>query len=56
MLSSEHKQILLDTQLVVIGERIVALAKHLGFNKIPVVADDASDEGILKAILQLVGA
>lgn len=55
MLSSEHQRILLDTQLVVIGKRISVLAKRLGFSKKPVVTDEASDKGVLKAILQIAG-
>jgi len=55
MLSSEHRGMLLDTQLVVIGKRISVLAKRLGFSKKPVVTDVASDKGILKAIVQVAG-
>ncbi|MBM2830858.1 MAG: uroporphyrinogen synthase [Gammaproteobacteria bacterium] len=56
MLSSEQQRKLLDTQLVVIGKRLSVYAQRLGFNKIPVVANEANDEGILKAILRIIGA
>jgi len=52
MLSSEQKAILLDTQLVVLGSRMADLAKKLGFNKSPVIAEETSDKGLLKAIIQ----
>lgn len=55
MLSSDQKAILLDTQLVVLGARMAKLAKKLGFDKMPVIAEETSDEGLLKAIIRAAG-
>ena len=55
MLSSDQKAILLDTQLVVLGLRMAQLAKKLGFDKMPVIAEETSDEGLLRAILHHAG-
>lgn len=55
MLSSDQKAILIDTQLVVLGPRMAELAKKLGFIKTPVIAEESSDEGLLRAILHAAG-
>lgn len=51
ILGPEHRVIMLDTGLVVIGARMALLAQDLGFRKPPVVAD-ATDEGLLQALIQ----
>jgi len=51
ILGPEHRVIMLDTELVVIGARMAGLAQDLGFRKPPVVAD-ATDTGLLRALMQ----
>lgn len=51
MLSSQQRSILLNTQLLVLGERMAKYALQLGFSKPPVVADETSDRGLLRAIM-----
>jgi uroporphyrinogen-III synthase len=51
ILGPEHRVIMLDTGLVVIGARMAILAQELGFRKQPAVAD-ATDEGLLQALIQ----
>jgi len=51
ILGPEHRVIMLDTELVVIGARMAGLAQDLGFRKPPVVAD-ATDAGLLRALIQ----
>jgi uroporphyrinogen-III synthase len=55
MLSSKYRSILLDTQLVVLGPRMAELAERLGFRKAPVIAEETSDEGLFRAIMQVAG-
>ena len=55
MLDSQLKTILLATQLVVLGSRMAELAVKLGFSKMPVIAEETSDKGLLQAILQTAG-
>ena len=50
MLGPEHRVIMQNTELVVIGARMAGLAQDLGFRK-PLVAD-ATDEGLLRALIQ----
>lgn len=52
MIGLTHQQSLLTSPLIVVSQRAVALAKELGFTKKPVVAKNASNEGILTAIKQ----
>lgn len=47
---SELEPVLLARQMVVIHPRIAALVKELGFKREPIVAAQASDSGILKAL------
>jgi len=51
---AQHRQRLLSTTLVVIGERMVSLTRRLGFDKPPILAPEASDEGILKTLVDTV--
>jgi uroporphyrinogen-III synthase len=46
---------LLATPLVVVSERMVQLAVRLGFSRPPVVAEEAGDEGLMKALLGVWG-
>lgn len=49
------RQWLLQKSLLVISERMVVLARQLGFIKDPKVADDATDAAIVAALLEFVG-
>ena len=55
MLSSEQRDIMLDTNLVVFGKRMSELATKLGFRRPPGVADEMSDAGLFRAIMQHTG-
>jgi len=55
MLSSEWRERLLKSQLVTIGDRIAELTREEGFQNTPVVAEHATDEGLLAAILEIAG-
>ena len=55
MLSSKQRDVMLNTQLLVLGKRMADLALKLGFTKKPVVAEETSDRGLLKAIMYSVG-
>jgi len=52
MATENEREWLLTTPLVVISERTAQLAKTLGFSHKPVVADEASDEGLLNSLEQ----
>jgi uroporphyrinogen-III synthase len=52
ILGPEHRVIMLDTPLVVIGARMAQTARELGFGRRPVIAAAASDEELLRAIMQ----
>lgn len=56
MLSSEWRERLLQSQLVTIGERLAGQAREEGFHKCPVVAGQATDAGLLAAVLENAGA
>ena len=55
MLSSDQREVVLNTQLLVLSKRMETLALKLGFSKMPVIADEASDRGMLKAIIHTAG-
>ena len=55
MLSSEQRVIMLDTDLVVFGKRMSDLALKLGFRQAPSIADEMSDAGLFRAIMQHTG-
>jgi uroporphyrinogen-III synthase len=55
MLSSEQQVIMLDTDLVVLGKRMSDLALKLGFRRAPSIADEMSDAGLFRAIMQHTG-
>ena len=55
MLSSEQRVIMFDTDLVVFGKRMSDLALKLGFRRAPVIADEMSDAGLLRTIMQYTG-
>jgi uroporphyrinogen-III synthase len=50
MLSSEQRELLIHKQLITIGTRIADLASKLGFIKKTLVAECASDKGILNVM------
>jgi len=50
----DHKQ-LLRTPLVSIGKRMSGLADQLGFSRLPVVARETSDQGLLESVIDTVG-
>ena len=52
MATETEQKWLLRTELVVISERTAQFAKTLGFSQQPVVANEASDEGLLNSIEQ----
>jgi len=52
MATTNEREWLLKTPLVVISERAAQLAKTLGFSHKPVVACEASDEGLLNSLEQ----
>jgi uroporphyrinogen-III synthase len=51
ILGERGKGLLTATQLLVASERILPLAEKLGFDRDPVVADNATDEAVLNALL-----
>ncbi|MFQ5644782.1 MAG: uroporphyrinogen-III synthase, partial [Thiogranum sp.] len=51
MLGSSARQLLLDTPLLVVSERLAAAAGELGFTRPPLVADSASDSAVMNALL-----
>jgi len=55
MIDANQRPILLNKQLVIVSERMIALAQHLGFVKPPCVADNASDTAIIAALLRFLG-
>lgn len=52
MLSSKQRNILLNTQLLVLGDRMAKHALKLGFSKKPIIADETTDRGLLRTIIQ----
>ena len=50
MLSSEQKKVLLEKQLVTIGERIAQYADELGFASQAIISGQANDESLASAI------
>jgi len=50
---SELEPVLFARQMVVIHPRIASLVKELGFKREPIVAAQASDSGILRALLSI---
>ena len=50
MLSSEQKEMLLEKQLVTIGERIAQYAYDLGFTSQVIIAERANDKSLVNAI------
>ena len=51
MLGSAGKSLLMATPLLVVSERLVAVARRLGFEQPPLVADAATDVAVLDALL-----
>jgi uroporphyrinogen-III synthase len=51
MLGSAGKSLLLSTPLLVVSERLAAIASQLGFKKPPLVANNATDAAVLDALL-----
>ena len=52
MLGQRGRELLTGTQLLVASERILPLAAKLGFERQPVVADNATDQAVLHALLR----
>lgn len=52
MIGERGKRLLTSTQLLVVSDRIVPLVRKLGFQHQPVVADNATDEAVLDALLR----
>ncbi|MGH8120528.1 MAG: uroporphyrinogen-III synthase [Gammaproteobacteria bacterium] len=52
ILGPEHRVIMLDTPLVVIGERLAGLARELGFGRQAVIVAAPGDEELMRVILQ----
>jgi len=50
LLDKEQRNLLLSKQLVVMGERMLDFSIDLGFTRRPILAEENSDKGILKAI------
>jgi len=51
MLGKAGESLLTATQLLVVSERMLALAEELGFQYPPVVADNATDKAVVDALL-----
>ena len=52
LLNDEQRSILLSKQLIVMGERMLDFSIGFGFANPPILAEENSDEGILKAIVK----
>ena len=52
LLDKEQRNLLINKQLVVMGERMLDFSVGFGFTKPPILAEENSDEGILKAIVK----
>ena len=52
LLDKKQRNLLLSKQLVVIGERMLDFSIDSGFTRSPILAEENSDEGILKAIVK----
>lgn len=53
MVDEKYRQDLLHEQLLVISDRMIVLAQNLGFVKTPWVADNATDEAIIAALIDM---
>jgi uroporphyrinogen-III synthase len=53
MLNEEQSNILLGKQLLVMGERMLDFSNDFGFATPPILAEESSDEGILRTIVKL---
>jgi uroporphyrinogen-III synthase len=51
MLGKAGESLLTGTPLLVVSERMLALAEELGFQYAPVVADNATDKAVVDALL-----
>jgi len=51
MLGKAGESLLTGTQLLVVSERMLALAEELGFQYPPIVADNATDKAVVDALL-----
>ena len=52
LLNYEQRNLLLSKQLVIMGKRMFDSSINFGFTNPPIIAEENSDEGILKAILK----
>lgn len=51
MLGAQGRPLLLDTPLLVVSERILPLTHKLGFRRPPLVAENATDQAVLDALV-----
>jgi uroporphyrinogen-III synthase len=51
MLGEESRTWLQDMRLLVVSERLAVQAKALGFVKMPIIADNATDNAIVNALI-----
>lgn len=54
LLDQQQRELLLNTQLVIMGQRMLDCSAAIGFNQVPIVAEDSSDQGILNSIVKWV--
>lgn len=52
LMKQQQRALLLATQLVIMGERMLNCATTIGFRQQPVIAEESSDKGILNSIIQ----
>jgi uroporphyrinogen-III synthase len=52
LLDKEQRNLLINKQLVVMGERMLDFSIEFGFTRPPILAEENSDEGILNAIVK----
>ena len=50
LVDEKTRQLLKNKQLLVISSRLIELARNLGFTQPPILADNATDEAIIKAL------
>jgi hypothetical protein len=51
MLSEPARALVTGIQLLVVSDRMLPVAGELGFEKPPLVADNATDDAVLRALL-----
>jgi uroporphyrinogen-III synthase len=56
LLNREQRNLLLSKQLVVMGSRMLDFSINYGFTNLPILAEENSDEGIFRAIMEWAGS